>query len=195
MNSVKNSISFLGRDKKHFFDLMSCATSHFTEFSHGLHVAAYAIMLAKQNGIKAYNQISAIGIASILHDIGKSKIDSKILEKEGKLTSEERKLVERHPVFSYEIVHRAGVIPPLSEMVILQHHERPSGRGYPAGISGDLHAFSKIVALCDTFDLLTSDRPYKTALKPSEAIDYLRTRGREDFDQDLVTDFIKMLRK
>lgn len=195
MNSVQNSITFLGRDKKNFFELMSCATSNFSEFAHGLHVAAYSIMLAKQTGIRAFNQISAVGIAAILHDIGKSRIDNKILEKEERLTEEERKIIEKHPLYSFEIVHKTGVIPALSEMVILQHHERPDGRGYPSGLSNDLHVFSRIVALCDSFDLLTSERPYKKAASPVEAIEALRTSAKDDLDHKLLVDFIRMLRR
>lgn len=195
LNSVQNSISFLSKDKKNFFDLMSCATSHFSEFSHGLHVSAYAIALAKQAGIRAFNQISAIGIAAILHDIGKSKISREILEKPDRLDAEERKLIERHPVFSFEIVHKAGITPALSEMIILQHHEKPDGRGYPSGISNDLHQFTRIVSLCDSFDLLTSDRPYKKAVSPVEAIDFLRQTAKDEMDHKLLVDFIRMLRR
>jgi HD-GYP domain-containing protein (c-di-GMP phosphodiesterase class II) len=195
MNSIQNSISFLSRDKKNFFELMSCATAKFSEFSHGLHVAAYAIMLAKQTGIRAFNQISAIGIASMLHDIGKSRIDSRILEKQEALTIEERKIIEKHPLYSYEIAHKSGIVPPLAEMIILQHHEHSDGRGYPTGISQDLHAFSRIVSLCDEFDLLTSDRPYKKAFAPLVAIEQLRTKAKDEFDHRLLVDFIKMLRR
>ncbi len=195
LTATMHSIEFLEKDKQNFFDLMSMARSNFSEFSHGLHTAAYSISLAKQIGIKAYNQISAIGIAALLHDIGKTKINRKILEKADQLTDDEKIEIEKHPAYSYEIIHRTGSVPSLAEKIILQHHEKPNGSGYPSGLKSDMHAFSRIVSLCDCFDLLTSQRSYKNALKPIDAIEWLKTEGSSDYDQELVIQFIKMLKR
>lgn len=195
IGSVKHSIDYLNKDKSHFFELMNLAKKDFSEYTHALHTAAYAITLAKQLGIKAFNQISSLGIGSILHDIGKVKINSALLDKQEALTPEELKEVEKHSQYGYEMIHRLGMVPELSEVIILQHHERPTGRGYPHGISDEIHLLSKIVSLCDCFDLLTSERSYRKALKPIDAIDYLRTEVRDEYDQNLLTSFIAMLKK
>lgn len=195
MKSIKNTIDFLGKGKENFFELMSLATSNFSEYSHALHTAAYSIAMAHQMGIKSFNQISAIGTAALLHDIGKSRVARSILDKPGPLTADERALVEQHPQFSYEIVKESRSIPEVAELIILQHHERPNGKGYPHGMSQEIHAFSKLVALGDVFDSLTSDRVYQKAMKPLDAIEFLRGDLKEEYDQNLLIDFIRMLKK
>ncbi len=195
MESIRHSIDYLSKDKSNFFELMSLAQTDFSEYTHALHTSAYAIALAQQVGIRAFNQISAIGIGSILHDIGKVKIDKKILAKEGKLNEAEREEVEKHSQYSYEIVHRSGTVPQLSELIILQHHERENGKGYPNRLTTEVHAFSKIVAVCDCFDLLTSERSYQAAMKPVDAIEYMRKEMKDELDQKLIVEFIRMLKR
>jgi len=193
--TIQHSIDYLSKDKKHFFDLMKIATSQFSEFTHGLHVASYSITLARQIGIKSFNQVAPIGIAAVLHDIGKVKIPKNILEKEETLNESERALIEKHSEFGYEIVHDARAIPTLAEDIILQHHERIDGSGYPKKNLDDITIYSQIVGLSDCFDLLTSDRPYRKALKPADAIQELQTTDRHRFDQELVLEFVKMLKR
>ncbi|MBN8555645.1 MAG: HD domain-containing protein [Deltaproteobacteria bacterium] len=196
MATVKHSIDYLSRDKEHFFELMSLARSDFSEYTHAIHVSAYAITLAKQVGIKTFNHISALGIAAILHDIGKMKVDPKIVAKSGSLTNEERREMEKHPQYSYELVHRLGTIPELSETIILQHHERPDGAGYPKGlVENEIHALSKIISLCDCFDSMTSERSYQKSLTPLQAIECLRTEYQNQYDQNLIVEFIRMLKR
>lgn len=193
--TIQHSIDYLNKDKSHFFNLMSFATSHFSEFSHGLHTAAYSIALAKQLGFKSFNELSPLGMAAILHDIGKTKVDKDILNKADALTSDERHLVEKHPEYGYDIVRSTRLFPSITEKIILEHHEKNDGSGYPAKLCGQLSIFSQIVSLADCFDLLTSDRSYKKALKPVEAIEMLRTELKDQYNQDLVNHFIAMLRK
>lgn len=196
MSSVKNSIDFLSKDKNHFFELMSLAQKDFSEYTHALQVSAYAITLAKHIGIKTYNHISALGIASILHDIGKVKIDNRLLNKAGELTATERSIVEKHPELGYEIVHRMGTIPELSEQIILQHHERPDGSGYPKRLKdSEINVMAKIVSLVDCFDALTSDRNYRQASSPLEAVEQMRGELKDEYDQKLLVEFIRMLKK
>ncbi len=196
MKSVKNSIHFLTKDKSNFFELMSLASSDFSEYSHALHTAAYAICLANQMGIKSFNQISSIGTASMLHDIGKSKIDRSLLNKVEPLTPAEHEILKKHVQYSYELVHESRSIPEVSELIILQHHERPRGDGYPKALKeGEIHEFSKIVALADCFDQMTSDRPFAKAKRPIEVIELLKSDLKSDYDQNLLLDFIKMLKR
>lgn len=191
---VKNSIDYLSQNKSNFFQLMELATRNFSEYTHAIQVSAYAVTLAKQVGYKNFNDLSAVGVGSILHDIGKSKIPLKLLNKPEHLNDEERREINRHPQFGYEIVHKQRTIPELAETIILQHHERPNGRGYPYALSEEIFIFSKIVAISDCFDGLTSDRPYKKALSSFDAIEYMRTTLKEEYDQKLLFEFIKMLK-
>ncbi len=194
-SAIRHSIDFLSKDKNHFFDLMKLATSSFSEYTHGLHVAAYSVTLAREMGFKSFNQLTPIGIGAILHDIGKVKIPKEILEKSDNLNEAERAMVERHPEIGYEIVKQSKVLPSLAETIILQHHERKNGAGYPRKLTDDLNTFSQIVGLADTFDLLTSERSYQKAMRPMEAIEYLREVEKDSFSPELIYKFISMLKK
>lgn len=195
LKTVKNTIHFLGKEKENFFHLMGMATKDFSEYSHAVHTAAYAIALAGQLGIKAFNQISALGTAAMLHDIGKTKIDRHIVNKKGPLDEAERIEIEKHPVYSFEIVKSSRSVPDLSETVILQHHERPNGRGYPYHLKDEIHLFSKILSIADCFDSLTSDRNHQASIKPLEAIERMRTDLKDEYDQKLLVEFIRMLKR
>lgn len=189
---VETSIDYL-TNKENFFELMKLATADFSEYTHAIHTSAYAITLAREVGMKGYDELSSVGIGSILHDIGKAKIDKKILNKRGSLMEDERKEMEKHPMYGYEIVRKASTLPELSEKIILMHHERPNGTGYPYKLSGDYLAMAKLVAICDCFDSMTSHRSYQSAHSPLEALKKMQGELQDEYDQNLLTKFIRML--
>lgn len=190
---VKSCIKFLN-EKGSLPELIELSSKSFNEHVHGLHVSAYSITLAKKLGFQSYDSIQALGIGALLHDIGKSKIDPKILTKPAELTDPEWMEIRKHPVTGEEILKKHDFIPPLARRIVLEHHERVNGKGYPFG-KKDLHAFSKIVAIADVFNSLISDRPYKKALKPYEALKYMIVTMKEEFDSKFLTEFIDMLSK
>lgn len=189
---VKNSVEFL-RDQENFIELMRLASTDFNEYTHAIQTSAYAIAFAKHLGMTSFNDLSAIGIGSLLHDIGKSKIDPRLLSKKGRLTSEERREVQKHAEYGYEILSRQRSIPELSEQIVLQHHERPNGGGYPYQMGSDMLQSAKIVSISDCFDSLTSDRPWSARLKPSQAVEFMFKESKGDFDQNLMKEFVKVL--
>lgn len=189
---VKNSLDYL-RNQQNFFDLMRMASTDFSEYTHAVQTSAYAIALARALGMKSFNELSAIGIGSILHDLGKVRIDRKILDKPGELDEHERREIEKHPEYGFEILHRQRSVPEIAEMIVLQHHERPTGRGYPYRLEGDMSFSAKIVSIADCFDSLTSDRPFKERMKPLEALKYIRSECQDEYDQNILTQFIIVL--
>lgn len=195
INSVKNTIHFLGRDRKNFFELMNLATSDFSEYTHAIQTAAYAIQLAHQMGIRAFNQVSSIGISALLHDIGKTRIPKEILQKSGPLTDDEYKLVKKHPIFSFEILKESRSTPEICEQIALQHHERLSKTGYPQGLGDEAHIFARILSIADSFDSRTSEKSHRAAVKPLEALELMRGQLAADYDQSLLLEFIKMLKR
>lgn len=189
---VKNSIDFL-KDKENFVQLMKLASADFSEYTHAIQTSAYAISLAQQVGLKSFNELSAIGIGSILHDLGKAKIDKKLLNKADPLSSDELQELRKHPEYGYEILRRQRSIPEAAEQIVLQHHERPRGSGYPHAVTDEIQISAKIVSIADCFDSLTSDRPWKTRANPVKAIQMMRTDLKDEYDQKLMTEFIKVL--
>lgn len=189
---IKNSIDYL-KNQENFQDLMKMASTDFSEYTHAIQTAAYSICLARQSGFSSFNDLSAIGIGSLLHDIGKSKIDRKILEKKEPLAADELHELRRHPEFGYEILRKTRAIPEQAEMIVLQHHERPGGKGYPYSLGQEISQFSSIVSLADCFDSLTSDRPWQKRVSPFKAVQMIRSSLVQEYDQKLVTQFIRTL--
>jgi HD-GYP domain-containing protein (c-di-GMP phosphodiesterase class II) len=124
--------------------------------------------------------------AGLVHDIGKIGIPDKVLKKNGRLTDEELHLVRLHPILGASILSR---FPNMERMipVVLHHHERWDGRGYPSGVSGlDIPRESRAIFVADAFDAMTTDRPYGEILSTEEALGELRRCSGEQFDPQLV---------
>jgi len=128
-------------------------------------------------------ELAILSLAAKLHDIGKLKIDERILKKEGGLTVEERNEIERHTIYSQELLGRHPVLSPVLE-AIRSHHERLSGDGYPDHLKGDMiPLLSRIIAVADVFDAMTSKRVYrKRAYTDEETLKYLKKQAGRKFD-------------
>lgn len=190
---VKNCIKFLN-DRGSLPELIELSSKSFSEHVHGLHVSAYSIALAKVVGFQSYDSIQALGVGALLHDIGKCKIDQKILMKPSELSDPEWQEIRKHPLYGEDILKKHDFIPALARRVVLEHHERVNGKGYPYG-KKEIHAFSKITAIADVFNSLISERPYKKAMKPYEALKYMIVTMKEEFDSKFLGEFIEMLSK
>lgn len=155
-------------------------------------VTNYAVLIAREMGFSE-EELRNVEIAGRLHDIGKIGIPEAILNKPGKLTDEERKVIEEHPKIGAHILKNA---PSLKEImpVMLYHHERYDGRGYPTGLAGEtIPLEARIMAVADSFNAMTSDRPYRKALPLEVAIDELKRCSGGQFDPEVVGVFLKIL--
>jgi putative nucleotidyltransferase with HDIG domain len=155
-------------------------------YQHLVGTCVHSVLLARKMGIRDENALVELGLASLLHDIGKEGIDDDILFKDGPLTATERLAVESHSLVGYEMLRNSATITERTRRIILEHHEDMSGTGYPGKLTApNIDPFSKIVAVCDTFDSLTTDRTYSNALSPFEALDLMRTKLMKRFDEKL----------
>ena len=142
-------------------------------FKHSVDVAAGSIILAKYLGLGADN-IRDIGTAGVLHDIGKSQIPIEVLNKPGKLTEDERELVNLHPEYGYEMLKDSDFISSVVRVSVLEHHENEDGSGYPNGYDKKkIYLFAKIIHICDVYEAMLSKRSYKKRLNPSDVIEYM----------------------
>ncbi len=157
---------------------------------HSVEVSRLAVTLARAVGLRD-EALEELRMAAHLHDLGKIAVPDAILMKRGPLTDEEFAIVRRHADAGYAILRDA----PLSERVKLavrHNHERWDGTGYPSGLSGDaIPLFSRILALADAFEAMTSDRPYRRALPQAEAVTRLRAGAGTQFDPHLVDLFLR----
>jgi putative two-component system response regulator len=166
------------------------AREHETQ-RHSKRVSDYTLLMAGQIGIPQ-NQLVDIERGSLLHDIGKIGISDKILLKPGKLTEEEWVEIRKHPDIGYRILEKIDFLKGAAELV-LQHHERFDGSGYPRGISGEgILLGARIFAVVDTFDAMTSDRPYRKALSYRTAREEIAGCSGKQFDPQLVECFLSI---
>jgi HD-GYP domain-containing protein (c-di-GMP phosphodiesterase class II) len=137
--------------------------------------------------------IRHIEYAALMHDIGKIGIDETILNKPGKLTIEEREIIKKHPTIGNKIIAPVAFLSPVAPMV-LYHQEWYNGQGYPEGLTGEeIPLGARIVAVIDSYDAMTTDRPYRTALPKEVAIEELKKGAGTQFDPKVVKAFLEVL--
>ena len=171
-------------------------TSHdFDTYAHSVNVGLLAVSMAKLlfRGSNAHN-MHELGIGFFLHDLGKVQIDQKIINKPGRLTTDEMKVMRNHPAFGFKILQNAHQLSEECKTIVLQHHERYDGTGYPKQLRGEeIHLYAKICALADVFDALTSNRPYRKKMDLFDALILMKKEMINHFQKDLYEKFVLML--
>jgi putative nucleotidyltransferase with HDIG domain len=159
------------------------AKSPFT-YRHSTRVAELARKVAVVCGSPSHTA-RLVYRAGLLHDIGKLGVSNRILDKAGPLTEGERATVERHPILTWSILSQVRIFSPIARLASV-HHERLDGRGYPWGIgAGEMDQHDRILAVCDIFEALTADRPYRVGMGEDKALSILRSLS-ASVDQDVV---------
>ena len=163
-------------------------------YMHSVAVCALMIALARQLGIDD-ELTRELGLAGLLHDIGKMTIPPAVLNKPGRLNEEEMIVVRGHPAKGHAMLLASASVGPVALEVCLHHHERPDGRGYPHRLSGaDLGLYARMGAVCDVYDAITSNRPYKAGWCPAESLRRMAEWGRAgQFDETVFAAFVKCL--
>ena len=161
-------------------------------FMHSVAVCALMIALARQLGLDEA-QVRDAGMAGLLHDLGKAMIPLEVLNKPGKLTDEEFDLVKTHPEEGYKLLLEGSGVSEMTKDVCLHHHEKIDGSGYPKGLNGEtMSLFAKMGAVCDVYDAVTSNRPYKAGWDPAESIKRM-AEWTGHFDPLVFQAFVKSL--
>ena len=163
-------------------------------YSHCVNVAIISIILGISLNLNKSDLIN-LCIGALMHDIGKTFIPHDILQKPGKLTPEEFETIKQHPKLGYDFLNKMN--PSLNsdiQSIVLYHHERFDGYGYPEGLTGDeINYLTRIVSIADVYDALTSDRPYKRAMCPSDALEFIMSNAGTLFDFDMVNIFCRII--
>lgn len=162
-------------------------------FKHSTEVAILSILIAQKFGM-APDVIRKIGMGAMLHDIGKVNVPNDILNKPEKLTPEEFQIIKEHARQGYELLKDSYSISPMSRQIILLHHEKLDGSGYPLGLSEDgipLHV--RIVSMCDVFNALISERSYRHAKSIDDALEILRTMVVYELDATVYHSLVEVI--
>ena len=163
--------------------------------THSLNVAVLSMALAEFQGLGA-RDVRAFGIAGLLHDVGKTKIPIAVLTKPGKLTDDERILMNGHPAAGARLLLDTEENLDLAIVVAYEHHIMINGGGYPSlAYPRACHHASRLVHVCDVYDALRTKRPYRDAWEFEKVLTYLNERSGLEFDPDLVAAFIRMMRQ
>lgn len=162
-------------------------------FAHSVNCSIMASLIAAKMD---YNKktMRQIALGALLHDIGMAAVPENIINKPGKLTDDERATIANHPVYGYEMFKKSPLFHGLAGAMILQHHERINGTGYPHNLCGDdINTAAQIMGIVDAFDALTSDRPYRKAYYPHEAIEILIAQQEVIFDPEILAKFLSVV--
>jgi putative nucleotidyltransferase with HDIG domain len=190
VDEINQSIT---RNPEAFLNLARLKTKDDYTYMHSIAVCALMIALGKQLGLGSA-ELQTAGLAGLLHDVGKMLIPEEILNKPGKLTDEEFEIIKQHPHKGWEILKGSPDISATILDVCLHHHERVDGTGYPGRITGDpLTQLSRMGAVCDVYDALTSDRCYKRGWEPAEAIRKMAEWRNGLFDERIFQAFVKTI--
>lgn len=167
--------------------LFAMVRHDFYTFTHVTNVAGFATLLANKLGLSDSAEKPQITAGALLHDIGKRFIPSTLLAKKGALSEAEWNVIRQHPQRGYEDLCDREDLTEGQLMMVYSHHERVDGRGYPVGMVGEeIHPWARLLTVVDVFDAITSHRPYRTPVRVSEALEYLRRHAGTHFESDMV---------
>lgn len=181
------------RDQESTLHLMNVLDPAERIYSHALNVAILSMMVGRGAGLDA-PRMQTLGMGALFHDVGKARIEKKLLRKRGKLTRSERTLLESHPSFGVEILTAIPEFPLSAVAVVEQHHEHMDGSGYPKGLTGnDVDRLARIVCIANAYDNLCNQPDPDDSLTPYLALSYMFGQQKALYDPEYLALFIRSL--
>ena len=188
-----NLVDYVIKDTTSAESLMKIAVHEYYTYTHSVNVAAVGTLFGQDLGLGVAD-LKGLCAGILVHDIGKTKVSTDILNKKGKLTKEEFEEIKKHPEYGAEILDATDTKFKEERIVTLQHHENFDGTGYPYGLKKEeIHVCGKISRIIDVYDALTTKRSYKDASRPFAALLEMKDNMLNCFDTNLLKDFIRFL--
>ncbi|MDR1619350.1 MAG: HD-GYP domain-containing protein [Clostridiales bacterium] len=160
-------------------------------YSHSINVTVLSTMLGLVLGLNR-TALNELAMGAVVHDLGKIFVDKRIINKASKLTLDEFEEVKRHSLAGFNYLNISSALPGSAKVAVLSHHEQYNGNGYPGGHAGDdIHLYGRVIAVADVYDALVSDRPYRHAMLPSDAVEYVMSGYNTMFDPLVVDAFVR----
>jgi putative nucleotidyltransferase with HDIG domain len=194
-DSVGSLVEFILDNDTSFYSLMKIQGHDYYTYVHSMNVCTFSVALGTAMGLPKKPDLEWLGLGAMLHDVGKSMVDPNLINKPGRLTEEEFKMMKDHVMLGYTTLKESHDLPEKVLEPVIQHHEKLTGIGYPHGLKEpDIGVFGRISSIVDIYDALTTERSYKKAFSPFEALSFL-SKTRDDYDKDILNQFIVMLGK
>jgi HD-GYP domain-containing protein (c-di-GMP phosphodiesterase class II) len=186
-------VDFILNEDKVANSLLKIAMHEHYTYTHSVGVAAIGTLFVRDLGLKA-NDLKHFCTGILLHDLGKTKISTAILNKKGKLTKEEFAKIKKHPELGVKILEEGGNDFKDECIIALQHHENVDGTGYPYGLKKEeIQTCGRVARIVDVYDALTTNRPYAKAIRPFAALVEMKETMFNCFDNELLKEFIRFL--
>lgn len=190
VDEISNSVA---RNAGALISLARLKTADDYTYMHSVAVCALMVALARQLNLDEAQTRSA-GLAGLLHDLGKARMPLEVLNKPGKLTTEEFAIMKKHPGEGHQMLLASGQTDAIALDVCLHHHEKMNGSGYPDGLAGEqISLLARMGAVCDVYDAITSNRPYKAGWDPAESLHKMAEWCDGHFDRAIFQAFVKSL--
>ncbi len=191
---ISSLANYLLSEATAFFSLLATTSFDYYTYTHSVNVAVFGIALAHRLGRYTQEEIKEVGAGLIVHDIGKGVIEKRILNKRGALNKSEWAVMKEHPENGVRLLTASGETSGTVLMIVMDHHEKLDGSGYPRGLRGEaIHPYARIAAIADIFDALTTQRPYKLAERSYPALRTMRDEMSKALDEDLFKEFVLLL--
>lgn len=194
---VTDMVDLILVDDETSSQLLKITNHDYYTFTHSVNVGVLSVLLTKElYGNASPHDMHELGAAFFLHDLGKINIPDSLIAKPGLLNEQERLLMREHPRNGFQILSDTNHLSPECKIIVMQHHERNDGSGYPLGLKNDdIHVYGRICSIVDVFDALTSKRPYKEALSLYDALSIMKNQMSHHFSQEIFTDFVQLFRQ
>ncbi|MFP4485879.1 MAG: HD-GYP domain-containing protein [Campylobacterales bacterium] len=183
------------KDRRAFFSLMEVSSHDYYTYTHSINVCMYSISIGHSLKLPPL-EMRLLSQGSLFHDIGKSKIDASIINKNGKLSAEEFQKIKEHPILGVKILLENGIDDRVTLGIVKEHHEKLDGKGYPSHLRDDnIIYLAQIVTVADIFDALTTERSYKKAMSTFEALSLMKSIMKNELNMDILKAFVSCFKQ
>jgi len=191
---ITPTVEMVVKDKNATKRLIQLTSHDHATYVHSTNVGIFSIALARLiYGEDSKHDLEKLAAGFFLHDLGKCRVPTEIINKPGSLDKHEKKLMQQHPTHGYEMLLESGHLSEEARIITLQHHERNDGEGYPNQLTRcDIHPYAHICRLADVYDAMTSIRPYHRPFTTFEALKLMQKQVLKDIDKDLFAHFVQL---
>lgn len=191
---VRETVDYMMEEKFVFEKFLQKLSTDYYLFTHSVNVVTYSVALAMRAGHHNGAVLRELAHGALLHDIGEAQVEDKLLNKSDALNTKEWDTIKKHPQVGYDILEPTQSLGEIALDVVLHHHERLTGSGYPHKLQGQsISPFVRIVSIADIFDALTTDRPHRKKHTTFDAIGLMHQSMKDDLDPDLLRLFVEMM--